>query len=360
MSATALPTTPPAFRLRLVLALLVGMIAGVYVWHAHAALLVHDTVPDSLFLWRAARILLVGGDPFPVEALNLMPPGETDLLAWRTKLEPLYYPMPALLLWLPFATDEFLTGSALFCGVGAALFAFAISRRGLHRLWLCGSVPFIVVLHFGQWGTFVTAAALIPVLGFLTVAKPNIGLPVVLAHPTRAVLVGCVAFVALSLAFGTEWIFAWLRNVTGPFGRSAPHPLPLLQPDSLGFLLSLALLRWRRVEARLLFCMACVPQLPFWADQLVLATVPESRREVIWTVVGGGLAFAAYQVFAPKVELYVPVMQPYALIATYLPALVIIMRRPNVGGMPALVERSVRYLPARLRGSATERLPATA
>jgi hypothetical protein len=89
----------------------------------------------------------------------------------------------------------------------------------------------------------------------------------------------------------------------------------------------------------------------------MLAIVPETRREVIWTVISGGVAFAAYQVFAPKLQLYVPVMQPYALIATYLPALIIVLRRPNVGAMPAIIERAVRYLPERLRGTATMRLP---
>jgi hypothetical protein len=343
-------------RLRIVLAVLIGVLSAVYAWSSHRILLAEQQLPDSAALWRAARIMRAGGDPYPAGALNVMPAGETDLAAWQPAIEPLYYPMPALLLWLPFATDEFLLGSALFCGLGAALFAFAISRHGLHRLWLCGSMPFVVALHFGQWSPFLTAAALLPGLAFLCVAKPNLGLPLVLARPTLSVVIGCAAALALSLAVDADWVRGWLRNVTEPFGRAAPHPFPLLEPASLGFLLPLALLRWRRFEARLLFCMACVPQLPFWADQLMLAIVPETRREVIWTVISGGAAFAAYQVFAPKVQLYVPVMQPYALIATYLPALIIILRRPNAGAMPAIIERAAGYLPERLRGTATVRL----
>ena len=343
-----------ALRLRIFLALVIGLVSGTYAWVSHRILLEADSVPDSVFLWRATRIVLAGGDPYPMGALNHRPVGETDLEGWKSAIEPLYYPMPALLLYLPFATRNFLLGSALFSGVGAALFAFAISRKGLHRLWLCGSMPFVMALHFGQWSTFITVAALLPVLGLLLTAKPNIGLPVVVAKPHRFVIIGCTAIMVVSLLLFPQWPLAWIRNVTGPFQSTAPHPVPLLQAGSLGFLLVLALWRWRRFEARLLFGMACVTQLPFWADQLPLAIVPETKREVIWTVIIGGLGICAYQLFAPKVAYYVPVMQPYALACTYLPALAIVLMRDNVGRMPDLIERVAAHLPAWLRGSAVE------
>ena len=338
---------------RIVLALVLGVVSGVYAWYSHRLLLTQEMVPDSVVLWRAARIVRSGGDPYPIGALNRMPVGESDLAAWSAAIEPLYYPMPALLLWLPFASASFLLGSALFTGAGAALFAFAISQKGLHRLWLCGSMPFVTALHLGQWSTFITAAALIPALAIFATAKPNLGLPVVFMRPTRGVLIMCTAVVSVTLVLFPSWPFAWIRNVTGPFGKSAPHPIPLLQTGSLGFLLVLALWRWRRMETRLLIAMACLPQLPFWADQLPLAIIPETKREVIWTVIVGGLGIAAYQLLAPKVEYYVPVMQPYALLCTYLPALIIVLMRRNVGSVPAFVETGARYLPTWLQGSPT-------
>ena len=139
--------------------------------------------------------------------------------------------------------------------------------------------------------------------------------------------------------------------MTANLGISAPHPVPVTLYFGLGLLPLLALLRWRRPEARLLVLLACVPQLPFWADQLLLALIPETRREIIWSVLAGHLGLLAWLQFAPQVALYVPVMQPYALVATYVPALIIVLRRANVGPVIPLVEQNAARLPAWLRGA---------
>lgn len=342
----------PAIRTRVIFALVLGLVAAVYAYQTHRMLLGIGQSPDSLFLWRGARILLAGGDPYSAAAWGHMPIGDTDVAAWTNIIEPLYYPLPALLIWIPFSLGSFLTASAVFCGIGAALFVYAVSAKGLHRIWLCGGGPFIVALRFGQWSTWLTAAAILPALAFLLPAKPNLGVPLVLARPTRAVIVGCTAALALSLAVMPSWPLGWWRAVTGPFQHTVPHPLPITTFGGLGALALLALLRWRRPEARLIALMACVPQLPFWADQLPLALVPETRREVIWSLLCGHMMFIAWFLFAPKVIMYVPVMQPYALVGTYVPALIIVLRRPNVGVLPAWLERVAAKLPPQLRGAA--------
>ena len=107
---------------RIVLACVVGLVSGLCAWYSHRLFLAQDMVPDSVFLWRAARIVLSGGDPYPIGAFNHLPVGERDLAAWRVAIEPLYYPMVAPLLWLLFASTDFLLGSALFTG------AFCIHR----------------------------------------------------------------------------------------------------------------------------------------------------------------------------------------------------------------------------------------
>lgn len=345
------PTRPPIWR-RAALAICVGLAAALLSWHTQRSMLAADSAPDSLFLWRGARILIAGGDPYAAATWAVAPVGEVDAAAWKLTIEPLYYPLPALLVWVPFAFGSFLAGSIAFCGVGAALFAFAVSRLGLYRVWLCGGVPFIVAIRFGQWSTWLVAASLLPLLGFLLLAKPNLGLPLFLARPSRAPLFGCLALLLASVAVAPEWPRGWWRNITGEFGASAPHRAPVALYFGLGTLVALlALLRWRRSEARLLALMACVPQLPFWADQLVLAPIAQTKREVIWTVLAGHLAFLSWYQFAPKVELYVPVMQPYALAATYLPALMIVLRRDNAGAVPRLFVPLVSSLPRWLRGA---------
>ena len=340
----------PSMRTRLVFAVLLGIVSGVYAWQTHRMFLATGQSPDSLFLWRGARILMAGGDPYNLTTWRTMPAGETDLRAWKDVIEPLYYPLPALLVWLPFSLGAFLTGSAVFCAIGAALFVFAISRGGLHRIWLCGGVPFIITLRFGQWSTWLTAAAMLPALSFLLASKPNVGLPLFLARPTWPRVAGCAAVLLLSLAVMPRWPIGWYATVTGAFRQTVPHPIPLTTFGGLGVICLASLVRWRRPEARFVALLACVPQLPFWADQLALVTVAESRREVIWSLLGGHLCFIAWYLFAPKVIYYVPVMQPYALAGTYIPALIMVLRRPNVGAVPAWIERITAWLPTRLRG----------
>lgn len=341
----------PATRWRVMFAIVLGVVAALYAYDTHRMFLSIGQSPDSLFLWRGARILLAGGDPYDFATWRSMPVGEIDVAAWSNVIEPLYYPLPALLIWIPFSIGSFLVGSAVFVGVGAALFVFAMSRAGLHRIWLCGSVPFIMALRFGQWSTWLTAAALLPALSFLLPAKPNIGLPLVLAKPTRAMIASCIAILTLSLIVMPRWPLGWYGTVTGAFTQTVPHPAPVTTFRGAGAILLLALLRWRRPEARLFALLACVPQLPFWADQLPLATIAHTRREVIWSMLGGHLCFIGWFLFAPKVFYYVPVMQPYALFGTYVPALIMVLRRPNSGVIPARFEPLAARLPGWIRGS---------
>lgn len=351
-------TEAPSLVRRSLLALLIAMIAGGFVWFTHRSMMQESLSPDSLALWRGARIVLDGGNPYDVATWHTMPAGDSDPEAWREAIEPLYYPLPALIVWAPFALGSFLAGSIAFCSLGAFACAFALSRGGLHRVWLCGGVPFIVALRFGQWSTWLVAAAALPLLGFLLPAKPNLGLPLFLARPSRVATASAFALVAVSMMVMPSWPVAWYAAITGPFRETVPHPMPVTQFAGAGVLVLLALLRWRRPEGRLIALMACVPQLPFWADQLPLATVAESRREVIWSVVAGHIAFLAWFAFARKVEMYVPVMAPYALAGTYLPALFMVLRRPNVGPVPGWLERQVGLLPTWLRGDAPPTLRA--
>jgi hypothetical protein len=53
----------------------------------------------------------------------------------------------------------------------------------------------------GQWAPLVMAAVLLPGLGFLAVCKPNIGLALAAARPTRAAIYGRAALLVASLAF---------------------------------------------------------------------------------------------------------------------------------------------------------------
>jgi hypothetical protein len=254
--------------------------------------------------------------------------------ATRIVPEPFFYPFPTLLVIAPFALLPLGPAVAAFVGVSASLLAYAVISRCPERLPLFLGAGFFVALVLGQWSPIVTATVLLPVLGWLCVLKPNLGLAVTASSPTKTAIIGGGVLLAATLLIQPNWPAEWLRNLHS----MPPHPMPLQIPG--GFLILLALVRWRRPEARLVAAMACVPQLMYFADQLPLWLVPQTRRE---TMVLSGLSAAAWitsmivNIQAGRQPAFSSV--PYVLAGVYFPALVMVLRRPNEGPVPAWLER---------------------
>ena len=115
--------------------------------------------------------------------------------------------------------------------------------------------------------------------------------------------------------------------------------------------LALALLRWRRPEARLLAALACVPQtmLPYEAVPLFL--IPCGWVESVGLV---ALSYAMTWAVHDVPRSFVPRSLAFAWavpLFLFLPAALMIVRRPNVGLLPAWIERHTARLPRWLRGS---------
>ena len=323
-------------RHRLSVTAIIAVVSMIYTWVQHRYFLGIGSAPDSIVLWRGARMLMEGTNPW--SSADWATSGALHAsqdVAWRIALtEPMYYPMPAVVLWLPLALLPFLAASIVFNGIGACLFTFAVTRDGLHRAWLCGSIPFFIAMRFGQWSPLIAAAFVLPHLGAALLAKPNLGFPVWIARPTVSATIACLVLLVLPTLVAPWWIEGWLHNVTTEMGRATPHPVPLTMFGGAGVLLLLAALRWRRAEARLLLAMACLPQLPYWADQLPLLLAARSRREVIGLVLLTLLGMVTWLGFFVGKGDPTDTMRPISILCTYLPALVLILRRPNVGALP--------------------------
>lgn len=327
----ALPSGP-ALRHRLWLAGAIACVCAVFTWLQHRYLIAQHSAPDSLYLWRAANCTLDGLNPW--QDLSCAPVRAADA-AWSVRLvDPLYYPLPAVLVWMPFARLPFLVASTVFNTLGAFLFVLAVTRMALHRAWMCGSVPFMIAMRFGQWSPLLIGVAASPWLSGLLVTKPNLGLPLFAARPTWRAGIACAALLVLPTIAAPWWVGSWLHNVRSDLGRTAPHPVPLTMFSGAGaLLLVLALLRWRRPEARLLALMACVPQLPYWSDQLPLMLVGQTRREVQGMMLVTLLGFVAWIIMSRDTGDFVDTIRPYAIVCTYFPALALVLRRPNEGTM---------------------------
>jgi hypothetical protein len=103
-----------------------------------------------------------------------------------------------------------------------------------------------------------------------------------------------------------------------------------------GPLVLLALLKWRRPEARLLAAMACVPHTLLPYETLPLFLVPQTWLEACVLLAGTTLAVILHGVGAPYASAteWVAASGVWTIWCVYLPCLVMVLRRPNVGGVP--------------------------
>jgi len=312
---------------RLAGAVAVGTAAAVVAW----LLLPLTNGADFAQFHFHARKWLGGGDAYSG--------GFPVMRATRVVPEPFFYPFPTLLALAPFARLPLGLAVALFVGASSALLAYAVMTQCPERLPLFLGPGFFVALVLGQWSPIVTAALIVPALGWLCVLKPNLGLAAAVSQPTKVVIFGGGALLLATLAIQPTWPGEWLRNLRS----MPPHPMPIRLPG--GFLILLALLRWKRPEARLVAAMACVPQLMYFADQLPLWLVARTRREtMLLSAVSAGawVASLVVNIQAGRQPAFSSV--PYVLVGVYLPVVVMVLRRPNEGPLPPWLEQALAKL----------------
>lgn len=186
------------------------------------------------------------------------------------------YPLPAALFALPWAGLQPELAAALFWGISSSLLAFGLTRHGYTRLLIFFAYPYWAGILTVQWSTIIAASAFFPLLLPATMAKPQVGLPVFLTRFDRRGWLACAVVALASLAVKPDWPWLWLRQA-----GNYQHFIPILVLP--GALLLLALLRYRDRDAWLLLLSACMPQRWFF-DSFTLWLIPQSRREIIWTV----------------------------------------------------------------------------
>jgi len=286
-----------------------------------AARVVHEPLWPTDFdqLWHAARALLGGANPY--EAVG---PGKAFQWDW-----PLYYPLPAVLYAVPFALLPVEAARVAFSAFAAASLGWALGPRVRTHWPLLLSAAFIISSSRAQWAPVLLAAAWAPVLGFATIAKPNVGLASLAGLNRRGLitaLAGCATVLALCFIVRPGWFGSWIEAI-----RTAPHiqSAALLLPA--GPLLLLAALRWRRPEARLFLALVILPHTPSLYDLLLLFFACRTVRETLvlafltqalyWVIV----LFGSFNTF----DAYAEGVGRAAVLIVYLPVLIAILLRPN-------------------------------
>jgi hypothetical protein len=268
---------------------------------------------DFAHPWIAARALF--GHTSPYQAVyDAYPPYGRFFL----------YPLPAALItsvvaWLPLHA-----AAGVAVGVVTALLAYAVTASAFWPLLMFISAPALRIPDSVQiWAPLFTAGAITtPLLGLIA-AKPHVGLPAI-AYQNRVRPVAVATAVGLALAglsflVYPHWLAEWWQVLQAAPQTNSFRP-PILNP--VGALAALAVLRWRRPEARLLLASAVLPQSPYFYDQVPLLLVPGSRFEM--------LVFAAIsQVAAALAPTDVAGRRWYMIIGLYLPALAMILVRKN-------------------------------
>lgn len=241
-------------KLRILISATVGLASGLFCWF----LMKHLRQDAADFRWalHIAKGLLRHENPYD------------------TPLE--QYPLTAGLFALPFVRFQPEAAAGLFYGISSAALAFGVTRYSYRGLLIFLAYPYWAGLLTVQWSVMIAASAFFPLLLPVTMAKPQIGLPVFLTHASRRGIVACLVVLALSLAILPKWPMLWMAQTS-----HYEHFVPLaILP---GPLLLLALWRYRDRDAIFLLLAACMPQRWFF-DSFILWLIPKSRREIVWTV----------------------------------------------------------------------------
>jgi len=310
------------------LALLFGFWGAFIAWRANVIVAGSD-LDEGL---AAARFLMHGLNPY-----THVGPGLASPWPW-----PIYYPLPAFVLEIPFALLSDNVAHLVFVGLSSALLAAAVARKGeWHMLLLFASTAFVNAAVRTQWAPILMAAFLWPALGFVYAAKPNVAAALWGVRPSRSALVGSLVVVAVSFALQPTWLIDWLRA-----SPMAPHLKPaVLYP--WGWLVLFAAFRWREPNAKMLLFLALIPQTLAEYAALPLFLVTGNRREAMVLLLGTALVTLWVHGFHPsKTDMgYIASSGQAMVLACYLPcsAMLLFRRSPD--------RRLLRYVPVDVRGS---------
>ncbi len=292
---------------------------------------------DFGFPLHAARLLLAGRDPY----LEMVPgvPGAAGAFL---------YPLPAALVAIPFAGLSDTMAGAAFVGMSAGLVSYGLSAGGWWRLLALMSPAFLLAFSVANWPPLLMASALLPGIGWLAAAKPNIGIVAFAYRPRWLTVASGIVIILVCFALNPRWPAEWLSHVAK---QEIPHAATFAWPlGAFGFA---GLLRWRTPEGRALVAFTLVPVSAFPYDHLMLWLIPRTFREALfltWTAWLTAPAILGFNAEASRTRLLL--IQAALTLGTVVPATILVLRRPNVGPAPRWIERAVASWPRWARGSA--------
>ena len=240
-------------RWRVAVSTAIGLASGLFCWF----LMMHFHQDAADFRWalHLAQRVAAGQNPYD------------------TPLE--QYPLTAALFALPFLRMSPEAAAGCFWGLSSFLLAMGLTRHGYSRLFVFLAYPYWAGMITVQWTTIIFASAFFPLLLPVTMAKPQVGLPIVLTRLTRTGVMACAAVLGLSVVWLPSWPMLWIHQ-----WQHYPHFVPLFVLP--GPVLLLALVCYRNTDAQLLLWSALMPQRWFF-DTFILWLIPKTRKAILYT-----------------------------------------------------------------------------
>lgn len=284
---------------------------------------VPDHPGDFGLAWFGARAMLHGGNPY-----ELIGPGLVYDWPWR-----LIYPLTAMAAALPFALLPQTPATLVFVFASGALLAYSVTRNHWYPLLMCTSAAFLIAAGAAQWSPLFTAAIGLPPLALFFAAKPTVGFALAIAgsnNVRKFAVIGAAILMAVSLMLFPRWPVEWYRSLSTAT-QVAP---PLLRFGGPAVLI--ALLRWRRWDARLIVALACVPQTGSWYEILPLFLVPANATEMMALVAisSSGWLMQDLVMTAANETQYNQQVGAMMVALGYLPTVIMVLRRPNRASDP--------------------------
>ena len=276
---------------------------------------------DFGIIWFGARSMFRGVNPWP-----LVGPGLAFDWSW-----PLLYPGTALVLASPLTLIPESASATLFVFISVFLLIWGATRDSWNRLPAVISLPFVVASSAGQWSALLASTWFLPFAAVACAAKPMIGLSLLAGARDKKTLyyaaAGGIVLALIAFAFVPTWPQSWLGTL-----RSTSHMRAPITCTG-GIAIALVLMCWRRPEAKFLFVLACMPQSPAIYDLLlILFIVPETYGEsaALSLTCSIGLLLSNLGPDFPPVS-FVSMRGMLNVAVCYLPATIVILRRPNEG-----------------------------
>ena len=293
---------------------------------------------DFAPVWHAGRLLLDGQNPY-----LLIGPGNVVESAW-----PMFYPATTFVFAIPFAMiPSFHAASTVFVFLSAFLLVYGATARSWHLLPMFPSIAFLTSATLAQWSILMTAAIYVPWLNFFAAAKPQSALPVLGSTPKPRVYVFALAGAAVLLALSFALLPTWPRDWWRLLGTTDNFVPPVMRFG--GPVILLVLLLWRRPEAWLVLIAACMPQTWPPYNGLMLMAVAMTYREACFLSLVSSFAWAAFawHFDGLSFDQERTIMSAVLNLSGYIPATILILRRPNEGKSPVWIQWLTRAIQSR-------------